>query len=165
MEDGRCRGPTFTRTPKAQISLTLWHKIVAVWCFIWNLCLWMWRGSEWDKNSEFGQFKQHWISSLWSWLFPPFFVQKGCCLYLPKLLNFSTQSGNLLQGSTNVVPVFKKGDSRLPSNYRPISLTSIYCQNCLGLPFLIEVSLVIIKMDFIQIIPLFLCCLQSFTNI
>jgi len=46
---------------------------------------------------------------------------------LSKLFTQSMSTGKLPQDwvTANVVPVFKKGDPRLPSNYRPISLTSI----------------------------------------
>ena len=63
-------------------------------------------------------------------LIPPLLLKKAApyiCLPLSKLFTQSMSTGKLPQDwvTANVVPVFKKGDPRLPSNYRPISLTSI----------------------------------------
>ncbi len=46
---------------------------------------------------------------------------------LTKLFNMSIQQGKLPQEwkISNITPIFKKGQKSLPSNYRPISLTSI----------------------------------------
>ena len=46
---------------------------------------------------------------------------------LSMLFNLSLRLGSLPQDwtSANVVPVFKRGDKHLMSNYRPISLTSL----------------------------------------
>ena len=63
-------------------------------------------------------------------LIPPLLLKKAAsyiCVPLSKLFTQSMSTGKLPQDWTtaNVVPVFKKGDPRLTSNYRPISLTSI----------------------------------------
>ena len=59
---------------------------------------------------------------------------KECALSLSPLLTFIFQQ-SLDQGfvptdwrKANVTPIFKKGDRGLPSNYRPVSLTSIICK-------------------------------------
>ena len=46
---------------------------------------------------------------------------------LSKLFQFFLSTGTLPRDwvTANIVPVYKKGDSHLSSNYRPISLTSI----------------------------------------
>ena len=46
------------------------------------------------------------------------------------LFNSSLQQGQIPQDwkLANITPIFKKGDRGLPSNYRPISLTSIICK-------------------------------------
>ncbi len=55
-----------------------------------------------------------------------------CCICVPlsKIFNFSMQSGVLptFWRTAEVVPVFKKGSVSSPSNYRPVSLTSIPCK-------------------------------------
>ena len=63
-------------------------------------------------------------------LIPPLLLKKAAayiCVPLSKLFYQSMLTGKLPQDwvTANVVPVFKKGDPRLSSNYRPISLTSI----------------------------------------
>ena len=49
---------------------------------------------------------------------------------LVKLYQHSIDVGEVPQEwrDANVVPIFKKGDRRQPSNYRPVSLTSIVCK-------------------------------------
>ena len=46
------------------------------------------------------------------------------------IFNLSLTSGQVPASwkCANVTPIFKKGDKSLPSNYRPISLTSIFCR-------------------------------------
>ena len=61
---------------------------------------------------------------------PPFLLKEAAEFIsspLSKLFNQSMSTGTLPCDWTtpNVVPVFKKGDKKVPSNYRPISLTSI----------------------------------------
>jgi len=49
-EDKKHKRSTLIRTPKRHIppvSLLLWHKIMAVYCFVWPLGLWPWSVSEW----------------------------------------------------------------------------------------------------------------------
>ena len=63
-------------------------------------------------------------------LIPPLLLKRATehiCVPLSKLFNQSMSSGKLLQDwvTANVVPIHKRSDKRLPSNYRPISLTSI----------------------------------------
>ena len=65
----------------------------------------------------------------------PFLLKKAAaytCFPLPRLFNQSILTGKLPQDwvTVNVVPVFKKGDPHLPSNYRSISLTSINGEDC-----------------------------------
>jgi len=54
--------PKTHRNPKRHIplvNLLLWHKIVAVQCFVWRLGLRMWSGSEAvRRNFEFTIFKK-----------------------------------------------------------------------------------------------------------
>ena len=63
-------------------------------------------------------------------LIPPLLLKKAAsyiCLPLSQFFTQSLSTGELPQDwvIANVVPAFKKGYPRLPSNYRPISLTSI----------------------------------------
>ena len=52
---------------------------------------------------------------------------ESICTSLAYLFQMSLDSGTLPSDwtSANVVPVFKRGDRHQPSNYRPISLTSL----------------------------------------
>ena len=61
---------------------------------------------------------------------PAYFLQIGADFLaapLSKLFQLSLSTGSLLRDwvTANIVPVYKKGDSHLSSNYHPISLTSI----------------------------------------
>ena len=61
---------------------------------------------------------------------PAYLLQVGADFLaapLSKLFQLSLSSGTLPRDwvTANIVPVYKKGDSHLSSNYRPISLTSI----------------------------------------
>ena len=49
---------------------------------------------------------------------------------LVKLYQYSIDTGEVAQEwrDANVVPIFKKGDRHKPSNYRPVSLTSVVCK-------------------------------------
>ena len=49
---------------------------------------------------------------------------------LVKLYQYSIDTGEVPQEwrDANVVPIFKKGDRHQPSNYRPVSLTSVVCK-------------------------------------
>ena len=60
-------------------------------------------------------------------LLPLRLLKLGAEFIAPSLAQQSLSSGKLPLDwiSANVVPVHKKGDKHLPSNYRPISLTSI----------------------------------------
>ena len=67
---------------------------------------------------------------MWSRPAPSIFTKKAAEFIscpLSKLFNQSISTGTLPRDwtTTNVVPVFKKGDKKVPSNYRPFSLTSI----------------------------------------
>ena len=63
-------------------------------------------------------------------LLPPLILKKAAefiCLPLSNLFNQSMSSGHLPRDwvTANVIPVHKKGNKRLASNYRPISLSSV----------------------------------------
>ena len=64
----------------------------------------------------------------------PAHILKHCCdeiaLILTVIFTQSLSSGNLPDDwlTANVTPIFKKGDRASPTNYRPISLTSICCK-------------------------------------
>jgi len=83
-------------------------------------------------------------------LLPPFLVKKAVdfiSVPLSKLYNQSMSMGTLPRDwiAANVVPVFKKGDKLLPTNYRPISLTSIVIKVmekiiCCKMTFVLEKS-------------------------
>ena len=51
-------------------------------------------------------------------------------LPLSIIFNLSLSSGTVPAAwkKSIVIPVFKSGDAKLPTNYRPISLTSIVCK-------------------------------------
>jgi len=83
---------------------------------------------------------------------------------LSKLFKLSFSTGTLPRDwvTANVVPVYKKGDSHLSSNYRPISLISklwkeLYIAKLLKLLNLI-ILLVIIDMVFVIAVPPSACC-------
>ena len=50
--------------------------------------------------------------------------------YLTRLYQLSLDQGNVPDDwkKANIVPVFKKGERHVASNYRPVSLTSIACK-------------------------------------
>ena len=50
--------------------------------------------------------------------------------FLTRLFQFSLDSGTVPTDwkTANIIPIFKKGDRHKPSNYRPVSLTSICCK-------------------------------------
>ena len=50
--------------------------------------------------------------------------------FLTRLFQFSLYSGTVPTDwkTANIIPIFKKGDRHKPSNYRPVSLTSICCK-------------------------------------
>ena len=60
-------------------------------------------------------------------------VLKGCKHTIPPILTIIFQTSSFSgtipsdQKHTNVCPVYKKGDTHDPKNYRPISLTCIWC--------------------------------------
>ena len=61
---------------------------------------------------------------------PAYLLKVGAdfiCLPLSRIFQLSMDTGSLPRDwiTANIVPVHKKGDKHLPSNYRPISLTSI----------------------------------------
>lgn len=60
---------------------------------------------------------------------PAYLLQKGTDFLasLTKMFQLSLSTGTLPKEwvTANIVPVYKKGDRHLPSNYHPISLTSI----------------------------------------
>src|SRR5215813_11536353 len=62
-------------------------------------------------------------------VYPRFLIEgaKELAGVLSWLFNVSIRSGVILQDwrCANVVPIFKKGDSSDPGNYRPVSLTSV----------------------------------------
>ena len=58
------------------------------------------------------------------------YVAHAITPFLTMLFNLSMQTGTLpRQWKTSVIsPIYKKGSKNLPSNYRPISLTSVICR-------------------------------------
>ena len=58
--------------------------------------------------------------------------RKEICVPLFMIFNQSIQEGNIPNDwrKAIVVPIFKKGSKKEPSNYRPVSLTSVVCKLC-----------------------------------
>ena len=50
--------------------------------------------------------------------------------FLTRLFQFTIDSGTVPTDwkTANIIPIFKKGNRHKPSNYRPVSLTSICCK-------------------------------------
>ena len=57
-------------------------------------------------------------------------VQSSLAPILTQLYQYSLAEGEIPSDwrDAHIVPVFKKGEKHLPSNYRPISLASIVCK-------------------------------------
>lgn len=69
------------------------------------------------------------MCGLWSRFYSSFFVKMLCRgnIFATYLFNKSMSTGTLPQDGVcaNVVPVFKRNDRHVPSNYQPVNLTSI----------------------------------------
>ena len=74
----------------------------------------------------------HLIFSIFSlsFLYPHMSISEEIAPILTILFTQSFNSGDLPNDwlTANITPVFKKGDKSNPSNYRPISLTSLCCK-------------------------------------
>ena len=69
----------------------------------------------------------------WPDCIPNFFLKIAADQMAPiltKLYQFSLNTGEVPADWKNafIVPVFKKGEKHIPSNYRPVSLTSVVCK-------------------------------------
>ena len=104
-------------------------------------------------------------------LIPPLLLKRAAehiCVPLSKSFNQSMSSGKLPLDwvTANVVPIHKKSDKRLPSNYRPISLTSIIVKimerivrrQMVGILTQHNRLIVILSMVFVLIVLLPHCC-------
>jgi hypothetical protein len=90
-------------------------------------------------------------------------VPKRCArsfaLPLHLIFNESIKQGSLPNNwkQANITPLFKKGKRTLPSNYRPVSLTSVACKT-------IERILAARKIEYLNKIKLLSRCRHGFTK-